>query len=230
MNARILFVDDEVDVFRFYGSLLKAEGYTVRYAKSGDQAFSLAKEAPPDLVISDVSMADGDGFSLIARLRGHKSTSRLPIILMSGVRVGPDEQAEGLDHGADDYLPKPFAPDLLRAKVSTVLRRAGAAAELHDELKARGLALDVSARTVAVSGKTVALTRKEFDLLAVFLRKPGRVLSIPFLLESVWGYDPADYSDPHTVGVHVWTLRRKLGAKLGKRIVAVPGLGYRYDA
>src|SRR4051794_18953638 len=104
MTARILFVDDEEDVFRLYGSLLKAEGYSVRYAKSGDQAFSLAKESPPDLVISDVSMANGDGLSLVARLRAEKRTSRLPVILMSGVRVGPDEQAEGLERGADDYL------------------------------------------------------------------------------------------------------------------------------
>lgn len=230
MRTRILFVDDEKDVFRFYGSLLKAEGYSVRYANSGDQAFSLAKRAPPDLIISDVSMANGDGLSLVARLRAEKRTARLPIILMSGVRVGPDEQAEGLDRGADDYLPKPFPPDLLRAKVTTVLRRSGAAAELRDELRTHGLTLDAAARTVSVSGRKVALTRKEFDLLTVFLRKPGRVLSVPFLLESVWGYNPADYSDPHTVGVHVWTLRRKLGERFGRRIVALPKLGYRFDA
>jgi DNA-binding response OmpR family regulator len=230
VRARILFVDDEEDTYRVYENLLKAEGYSVRYAKSGDQAFSLAMASPPDLVLSDVSMANGDGISLVARLRAEKKTARVPIILMSGVHIGPDEQADGLEHGADDYLPKPISPILLRAKISTVLRRFGAAVELHDELKTRGLAIDVSARTVAVAGKNVALTRKEFDLLTTFLRKPGRVLSIPFLLETVWGYDPADYSDPHTVGVHVSTLRKKIGAKLGGKIVALPGLGYRFDA
>lgn len=230
MIARILFVDDEEDVYRLYGTVLKAEGYSVRYAKSGDQAFSLATASPPDLVISDVSMANGDGLSLVARLRAEKKTSRLPVILMSGVRVGPDEQADGLEHGADDYLPKPISPALLRAKISTVLRRFDSAVDLHDVLKTHGLALDVSARTVSVSGKNVALTRKEFDLLTTFLRKSGRVLSVPFLLETVWGYDPADYSDPHTVGVHVSSLRKKIGAKIGGRIVAFPGLGYRFDA
>ena len=102
----------------------------------------------------------------------------------------------------------------------------------HDvlpKLKAQGLVLDVAARTVAASGKRVSLTRKEFDLLTTFLRKPRRVLSIPFLLERVWGYDPADYSDPHTIGVHVSTLRRKIGPKLGARIISVPGLGYRCE-
>ena len=230
MKARILLVDDEADNRRLYGVLLKTEGHSVRLAASGDEAFSLALESPPDLVLTDVSMPDGDGLSLLARLRADKRTARLPVILMSGVRVNLDEQALGLEQGADDYLPKPVAPIILHAKISAVLRRFSSAVDLRDELKTHGLTLDVSARTVVVSGKEAALTRKEFDLLTTFLRKPGRVLSIPFLLETVWGYDPADYSDPHTVGVHVSSLRKKIGAKIGERIVALPSLGYRFDA
>ena len=230
MKARILLVDDEADNRRLYGVLLKTEGHSVRLAASGDEAFSLALESPPDLVLTDVSMPDGDGLSLLARLRADKRTARLPVILMSGVRVNLDEQALGLEQGADDYLPKPVAPIILHAKISAVLRRFSSAVDLRDELKTHGLTLDVSARTVVVSGKEAALTRKEFDLLTTFLRKPGRVLSIPFLLDTVWGYDPADYSDPHTVGVHVSSLRKKIGAKIGERIVALPSLGYRFDA
>lgn len=230
VRARILLVDDEADNRRIYGDLLEKEGYAVRRADGGDAAFALAVESPPDLVISDVSMPGGDGLGLLARLRAEKKTARVPFILMSGVRTDPDEQAEGLEKGADDYLPKPVPPALLRAKVAAVLRRYGAAEELGDQLKTQGLVIDVAARTVDAGGKRVALTRKEFDLLTTFLRKPGRVLSIPFLLETVWGYDPADYSDPHTVGVHVSTLRKKIGAKVGGKIVAVPGLGYRFDA
>lgn len=228
-RARILIVDDEAANRRVYGDLLAAEGYAVKTASSGDEAFALAVESPPDLVLSDVSMPDGDGLSLLSRLRAEKKTTRVPVVLMSGVRTELDDQTEGLDKGADDYLPKPVPPALLRAKISAVLRRFGAADELHERLKAHGLTIDVSARTVEIAGKRVALTRKEFDLLTTFLRKPGRVLSIPFLLETVWGYDPADYSDPHTVGVHVSTLRKKVGAKIGARIVALPGLGYRFD-
>jgi DNA-binding response OmpR family regulator len=230
LRAKILLVDDEDDNRRIYGDLLTAEGYVVRRAASGREAFALAVEAPPDLVLSDVSMQDGDGLQLLARLRAEKKLSRVPVILMSGVRRDVEDQADGLEQGADDYLPKPVAPALLRAKIASVLRRFGAAEELGDVLKAQGLSLDVAARTATLAGKRVALTRKEFDLLTTFLRKPGRVLSIPFLLESVWGYDPADYSDPHTVGVHVSTLRKKIGPKLGERIVALPGLGYRFDA
>jgi DNA-binding response OmpR family regulator len=229
-RARILLVDDEADNRRIYGDILTAEGYSVRRASGGDEAFALAMESPPDLVLSDVSMPSGDGLGLLARLRAEKKTARLPVVLMSGVRIEPEEQAEGLEQGADDYLPKPITPVLLRAKVAAVLRRFDSPKELGDVLKTQGLSIDVAARIVEMAGKRIALTRKEFDLLTTFLRKPGRVLSIPFLLEAVWGYDPADYSDPHTVGVHVSTLRRKIGPKVGAKIVAVPGLGYRFDA
>jgi DNA-binding response OmpR family regulator len=210
--------------------LLEAEGYSVRRAASADEAFALAVESPPELVLSDVSMPGGDGLALLSRLRAEKKTARVPVILMSGVRADVDDQAEGLEQGADDYLPKPVSPVLLRAKIAAVLRRFGSPQELGEVLKSQGLTLDVSSRLVTSAGKRIALTRKEFDLLTTFLRKPGRVLSIPYLLETVWGYDPADYSDPHTVGVHVSTLRRKIGAKVGERIVALSGLGYRFDA
>jgi two-component system alkaline phosphatase synthesis response regulator PhoP len=229
-RGRILLVDDEADNLRTYAGLLKAEGYAVRTASGADAALAAALESVPDLVLSDVSMPGGDGLSLLARLRAEKKTARVPVILMSGLRKGADDQADGLDQGADDYLPKPVSARLLSARIAAVLRRYGSPAELGERLREEGLELDVGARTVEIGGKRVPLTRKEFDLLTVFLRKRGRVLSIPFLLEAVWGYDPADYSDPHTVGVHVSTLRRKIGRRLGARIVALPGLGYRFEA
>lgn len=229
-RRKILLIDDEADIRRAYGDLLEAEGYSVSRASNVRDGFAAARKTVPDLVLSDVSMPGGDGFSLLAKLRADKATSRVPVVLMSGVRKGTADQAEGLDQGADDYLSKPVSPVLIRAKVAAVLRRYGAPEELGETLKAHGLVLDVVARTVTVSGKRVRLTRKEFDLLTTLLRKPGRVLTVPFLLETVWGYDPADYSDPHTIGVHVSTLRRKIGTKLAGRIVAVPGLGYRFEA
>lgn len=229
-RRKILLIDDEADIRRAYGDLLEAEGYSVARASNVRDGFAAARKAVPDLVLSDVSMPGGDGFSLLAKIRADKATSRVPVVLMSGVRKGTADQAEGLDQGADDYLSKPVSPVLIRAKVAAVLRRYGSPEELGETLKAHGLVLDVVARTVTVSGKRVRLTRKEFDLLTTLLRKPGRVLTVPFLLETVWGYDPADYSDPHTIGVHVSTLRRKIGTKLARRIVAVPGLGYRFEA
>ncbi|MEQ1920496.1 MAG: response regulator transcription factor [Elusimicrobiota bacterium] len=229
-RCHILLVDDEADNRRIYGDVLESEGYAVKRVSGGRAAFDAALESLPDLVLSDVSMPGGDGLTLLGRLRADKKTARVPVVLMSGVHKGPAAQADGLDQGADDYLPKPVTPALIRAKIAAVLRRYRAPEELDEQLKAQGLVIDVAARTVAAAGKQVALTRKEFDLLTTFLRKPGRVLSVPFLLETVWGYNPEDYSDPHTVGVHVSTLRRKIGAKIAARIVAVTGLGYRFEA
>lgn len=229
-KGRILLADDNADMRRVYGDVLAAEGYEVERVSGGREAFASAVARRPDLVLSDVSMPGGGGLSLLAKLRADKATARVPVVLMSGVHKGAADQADGLDQGADDYLPKPVAPALMLAKVAAVLRRYEAPEELGDRLKAHGLVLDVPARTVTVSGKRVSLTRKEFDLLTALLRKGGTVVSVPFLLETVWGYDPADYSDPHTIGVHVSTLRRKIGAKIGARIVAVPGLGYRFEA
>ena len=179
--------------------MLEAEGYVVKRVTNAREAFDAAVESIPDLIISDVSMPGDDGLSLLTKLRADKKTARVPVILMSGVHNGSDEQVEGLEQGADDYLPKPVAPAMIRAKVAAVLRRYGTPEELGEKLKAHGLVIDVAARTVTVSGKCVSLTRKEFDLLTTFLRKAGRVLSAPFLLETVWGYDPADYSDRKSV-------------------------------
>lgn len=223
-------MDDEADIRRVYGDVLEGEGYSVKRFSGGTEAFAAAAAAVPDLVISDVSMPGGGGLALLAKLRAEPSTARVPFILMSGVRKGAADQADGLDQGADDYLAKPVSAALILAKVSAVLRRFAAPVELGDRLKAHGLVLDVVARTVTVSGKRVRLTRKEFDLLTALLRKTGAVLTVPYLLETVWGYDPEDYSDPHTIGVHVSTLRRKIGPKIAERIVAVPGLGYRFEA
>ncbi len=228
-RGRVLLVDDEADNRRIYGLILQHEGYAVKTASSAADAFASAMESAPDIVLSDVSMPEEDGLSLLRRLRAEKRTASVPVILMSGVRKGSAEQADGLDQGADDYIPKPVAPALLRAKVAAVLRRFDAPRDLKETLKTNGLTIDVSARTVKVGSRTVGLTRKEFDLLTTFLRRRGRVLSVPYLLETVWGYDPADYSDPHTVGVHVSTLRKKVGPGVSAKIVSVPGLGYRFD-
>ncbi len=228
-QGRVLLVDDEADNRRIYSLILQHEGYAVKTAATAAEAFSAAVESPPDLVLSDVSMPEEDGLSLLRRLRAEKRTAAVPFILMSGVRTGADEQADGLEQGADDYLPKPVPPALLRAKVAAVLRRYEAPRELNETLRSHGLSLDVAARTVKVGTRAVGLTRKEFDLLTTFLRRRGRVLSVPYLLEAVWNYDPADYSDPHTVGVHVSTLRKKIGTTVAAKIVSVPGVGYRFD-
>lgn len=230
MRYKILLVDDELDNRTTYKGVLEKSGFSVLTAQNAGEAFGLAVDSKPDLVLSDVSMPGGDGLTLCRRLKADRGTAQIPVILMSGVRRGEEEQTEGIELGADDYVPKPLSPRLLCAKIHAVLRRYEAPKELESRLKTEGFELDVHARTVKNGRKNIHLTRKEFDLLTTFLRKPGRVLSAPYLLETVWGYDPADYDDPRTVGVHVSALRKKLGPRFAERLINVPGLGYRLDS
>lgn len=231
MNVKtILVVDDDALNRATCRSALQRAGFNAVVADSAEAALRVVGDARPDVVVSDVQMPGAGGFGLCENLRKTLRTRRVPLLLMSGVRTTEEDRIDGLERGADDYLVKPFSPRYLVAKVRTVLRRYDASDELSGILAAEGMTLDASARTVTIcENAKLRLTRKEFDLLAVFLRKPGRVLSPLFLLESVWGWDPADYNDTHTVLVHVASLRRKLGPGLGRRIVTVHGAGYRFD-
>ncbi|MFA6317216.1 MAG: response regulator transcription factor [Elusimicrobiota bacterium] len=229
MRFKILVIDDEPDNLSMTRSVLEKAGYTAVTACSGTEGLARAVESRPDLVLSDVSMPDMDGLALCRRLKAERGISGVPVILMSAMRRAESDQVDGLELGADDYLSKPVSTALLLARVRTVLRRYAAPAEIKDVLKGCGLEIDVTGRSVRARGRAVALTRKEFDLLTTFLRKPGRVLSAPYLLETVWGYDPAVYNDSHTLEVHVSSLRRKLGRALAGKIVCHAGLGYRFD-
>jgi DNA-binding response OmpR family regulator len=225
----ILIVDDEADNRAFLKGLLERQGFNVSAARQADEAIEATERSRSDLILSDVAMPGMSGMELCRRLKGSARTARIPVILMSGAHKDEKDQAEGIDEGADDYLLKPFTPRLLLAKINGVLRRFHAPEEFREILKEMGLTLDVQARVVMIGKKRLALTRKEFDLLTTFLRKRGRVLNHLFLLETVWGYDPAVYNDPHTVESHIYSLRCKLGPKLGQMIVNVPGVGYRFE-
>ena len=229
LRYKILLVDDDEEFRKMLRPFLREAGHTVLDAASGREALLTAVDSEPDIVVSDVQMPDMDGLELCRRLRAERRTATIPILLMSGTSKEERDQLEGFSLGADDYVLKPFEPPILLAKIAAVLRRYSTAAELCEILRADGVALDVQARTVSHGGRRVDLTRKEFDLLTLLLRKRGHVLTPNFLLESVWGYDLADYNDPHTVTVHLSSLRRKLGPRLGGRIVTVPGSGYRFE-
>jgi len=229
LRYKVLLVDDQEDVRRIYKDVLEHDGFSVVCASSAAEAVDAAARSKPDVVLTDVAMPDGTGLELCRRLRGDARTARIPILMWSGVHTSERDQLEGLEQGADDYFAKGTPPRLLAAKIRALLRRFSAPEELRDVLSAKGLTLDVQARTVTFKGKRVELTRKEFDLLTVFLRKPGQVLSNNYLLETVWNYDPADYNDPRTIQTHVSALRRKLGAAIGERFASVPGLGYRFE-
>ncbi len=227
MPRKVLLVDDDrkmLDVMRRY---LENHDFTVLFTDNGSEALIIAKDSRPDVIVADVELPGLDGLALCRALKGSPETAGIPVLIISGGRTGDEDIVEGYDRGADDYLTKPFAYPVLTAKINAVLRRYGASADAV--IREQGVELDAGARAVKVDGRPVALTRKEFDLLALLLEKKGRVLGVPYILETVWGYDTAAYDHPHTVETHVSSLRKKLGKKLAARIQSVTGHGYKFE-
>lgn len=227
---KILVVDDVDSLRKAVGRDLTQAGFSVVLAAGGSDGLLLAQESRPDLVLCDAVMPGLDGHALLRVLKRSSATAAIPVIIMSGEMIEETDVVSGLEVGADDYLLKPFSMRMLRARIHAVLRRYERGGEAERRLNCRGVELDPARREVAVGGKSVALTRKEFDLLALFLESPRRVLKTGYLLETIWGYDLADYNDPQTVQTHVSRLRKKLGPRLARRIVHVHGLGYKFEA
>lgn len=229
MKARILLVDDDRQMLDVMRRHLEARGYAVSFTDNPSEGLILARDLKPAAVITDAEMPGMDGLTLCRAVKESAGRGGLPVILISGKMTEEDDILSAYGKGADDYLIKPFSMPIMLAKVSAVLRRYSAQAEAGERIKSEGIELNPEARTVSVKGSPVKLTRKEFDLLALLLTSPGRVLSPGHLLEKVWGYDPADYNDTHTVEVHISNLRKKLGPELSARIASVTGVGYKFD-
>jgi len=229
VGKRILVLDDSADLLEAVKKFLSQNGFSVVAGKDGSEGRLLAQESAPDLILADADMPGLDGHTLCRVLKKDPKTKAIPVIIMSGTMMEEKDIVAGLEGGADDYIIKPFPMKVLLARINAVLRRFEASPAAARKLKARGLSIDPAAREVKVDGQAVALTRKEFDLLALLLSKAGRVLTPGFLLEAVWGYDLADYNDPHTVEVHISNLRKKLGPRFSARIKAVAGHGYKFE-
>lgn len=229
MAQKILVVDDDKSVLNVVKKYLIDNSYSVVMTDNSSEALMLARESQPDLILTDAEMPGLNGHAVCRVLKKEATSRSIPVIIMSGSKIDDKDILSGFEGGADDYVVKPFALPILKARIEAVLRRYQASAQVENKLKKVGIELDPAGRTVKVSGKRIALTRKEFDLLATLISKPGRVLSITYLLETIWGYDPADYNDPGTVEVHVSHLRKKLGPKVAKHIVNVFGHGYKFE-
>ena len=227
-SKKILLVDDDRKMLEVMRRYLENHDFTVIFTDNGSEALILARDSKPDLVVADVELPGLDGFALCKALKTSPETQHTPVIIISGGRTEDDDIVEGYGRGADDYLTKPFAFPVLTAKIDAVLRRFSAVSG-KKKIREPGLEIDPEARTVRIGAKPVPLTRKEFDLLALLLEKENRALSVPYILETVWGYDTANYNDPHTVEVHVYSLRKKLGPALASHIVSVMGHGYKFE-
>ena len=228
MKERALIVDDDPELLGILKKYLENHGLETITTANGAEALAAAPSGKPDIIITDVEMPHMDGFTLCRRVKDNRALADIPVIMMTGKKISEADQVSGYGCGADDYVVKPFSYPVLLAKVKAMLRRAARGKKKEAVKKKGDLELNLEARTIKMKGRPVKLTSKEFDLLHTLTANPGRVLSLNSLLEAVWGYNTADYNDPHTVEVHVSNLRRKIGP-FGKRIKAVAGHGYKFE-
>ena len=222
----ILIVDDERAVRESLRRALELEGYDVELSEDGESALvRLGREPSPDAVILDILMPGVDGLEVCGRLRA--SGNPVPVLMLTA-RAEVDSRVAGLDAGADDYMPKPFALAELLARLRALLRRAGNGAVTDEVLRYADLELDPGTREVRRSGDPIELTRTEFSLLELFLRNPRQVLTRSIIFERVWGYDFGPSSN--SLDDYIGYLRRKTEAGGKPRLIhTVRGVGYALD-
>ena len=220
---KILVVDDERAVRESLRRALELEGYEVELAEDGEQALErLGHAAPADAAILDVLMPGIDGLEVCRRLRADGST--VPVLMLTA-RAEVDSRVAGLDAGADDYLPKPFALAELLARLRALLRRAANGDDAPDVLRFADLEVDLGTREVRRGVRDIELTRTEFSLLELFLRNPRQVLTRSVIFERVWGYDFGPTSN--SLDVYIGYLRRKTEDDDAPRLIhTVRGVGY----
>jgi len=224
LSSKILVVDDEVHIVELARLYLTREGYEVEGVGDGDQAMARFTQLKPDLVILDIMLPGIDGLTICKEIR---KQSQVPIIMLTA-RDEVTDKVVGLEVGADDYLTKPFHPQELVARAKALLRRARVEPDLPRLIRAGNLEVDLERHEVRHGRSKVQLRPKEFDLLALLARHPGRVYTRDMLLDRVWG-DSA-FRDQRTIDVHIRHLREKLerDAKEPEYIFTVRGVGYRF--
>ncbi|MFE0459512.1 response regulator transcription factor [Kitasatospora sp. NPDC058965] len=227
--ARILVVDDDPTVAEVVAGYLLRAGYAVDRAADGRTALVRAERGRPDLVVLDLMLPELDGLEVCRRLRADGGSG--PAVLMLTAKGEEAERILGLELGADDYVTKPFSPRELVLRIGAVLRRRGTGAAVPAGtavLRAGDLRLDRAGRRAFRGERELALTQREFDLLAFFLQQPGQAFGREELMRQVWGWDFGDLS---TVTVHVRRLREKVedDPAVPKLISTVWGVGYRFD-
>lgn len=224
LQRTILIVDDEAQIIRVLRHVLSAHDYAVLSADDGVAGLEQFRERRPDLVLADLQMPEMDGLELCRQIR---KESDVPIVILS-VRDEEETIVEALDAGADDYVTKPFRTPELLARLRSALRRSPVTNSSLIEVG--GFSLDTSAHTARLQGNDLRLTPKEFELLSVFLRNSGRVLTHSFLLQKVWGTYYSDQYD--AVRVLVANLRKKIETDPSNPIYlqTEPWIGYRFQS
>ena len=218
----IYIVEDDASIRELEQYALQSNGYEVQGFESAEPFWQAMRTAEPELVILDVMLPGEDGFSILKKLRARPATKRLPIIMLTAKNSEYD-RVIGLDHGADDFVSKPFSMLELIARIRAVLRRAEPA-QTSGDFSLGLLFVSPDRHEVKVGGKDVMLTNKEFELLCLLLRNKGIVLTRATLMDRVWGFESE--RENRTLDVHIRTLRVKLG-EAGSYIETVRGIGYK---
>jgi two-component system, OmpR family, KDP operon response regulator KdpE len=225
---RVLVIDDEAQIRRFLDIGLRAEGYQVVLASNGAEGLGLAATQSPDLVVLDIGLPDMEGHDVLRELR---TWSQVPVLMLS-VRDTETEKVRALDSGANDYVTKPFGIQELMARLRVLLRQGAKAGEPEAPVRYDdgSLVVDLARREVFLDGAAVALTRKEFAVLSMLVRHPGRVVSQQQILRDIWG--PTHVQDTHYLRIVMGKLRQKLGddATTPRWLKTEPGVGYRFPA
>ena len=219
---QLLVIDDDAELCQLVTRFLSREGFAIQWALNGAAGIAQALDGEHALILLDVMMPGTDGFEVLRRIREH---SRTPVLMLTA-RGDTRDRVRGLEMGADDYLPKPFDPAELVARIRAILRRA--APQTAAALTVGDLELDGGNRTVRRAGAPVELTTVEFDLLATLLREAGSTVSREDLVRNILGRDFSPFD--RSIDTHVCNLRRKLGPLEdgGERIKGVRGAGYLY--
>ncbi|WP_339516546.1 response regulator [Pseudomonas sp. RL_15y_Pfl2_60] len=219
----ILVIDDEAQIRKFLRISLVAKGYKVIESADGGDGLAQAALGKPDMVVLDLGLPDMDGQQVLRELR---EWSQVPVLVLS-VRAGEGDKVTALDAGANDYMTKPFGIQEFLARVRVLLRQAGSGEQAAAVINSGPLSVDFAYRRVTLDGSEIALTRKEYAVLAVLARHLGRVVTQQHLLKDVWGASHAE--DSHYLRVVIGHLRQKLGddPTAPRFIITEAGVGYR---
>lgn len=221
-------VDDDNTIRDIEVYTLQSTGFEAVGFADGKSMFEALKSSMPRLIVLDIMLPGDDGVEILKKLRQNPKTKDIPVIMATAKGTEPDK-IQGLDLGADDYLVKPFGMMEMVSRIKAVLRRyeKGSQAEGNkDIIQAGGIVLNIGQHIVTVEGERISLTLKEFEILKVFMKHPGKVYSREALLSQVWGTEYM--GETRTVDMHIKTLRQKLG-KCSSMIHTVIGVGYRLE-
>ena len=234
MTQQLLMIEDDARLAGMVGEYLRQSGYGFAHAATGSAGLEALQASTPDLVILDLMLPDMDGLEVCRRIKGQGGDAARTAVLMLTAKGDPMDRIVGLEIGADDYLPKPFEPRELLARIRAVLRRGGnsngngggAPADGHKVMRFGSLEIDRDARAVTVSGNPCELTSYQFDLLVALAERAGRVLSRDQIMEAVRGRELEAFD--RSIDVHMGRIRSAIeaDAKDPKRILTVRGVGY----